>query len=493
MPDAVKQMSDHDRNIFLKAAQSGTAVRYYIRIMIVGESGVGKTCLLRRLMKEQIGDVRSTDGIHIEVKQCKINLQTQKWILTSDEDFSKTANQNEEFADCGFWDFAGQKEFYATHQTFLSTNAIYLLVVDISKECAGKTHKDMIEDEFYKVGEYIEFWLDSIHCYALPDKDSVLNSALPDTDVVLNSALPVKDGGQNCYLPDKDGVLNSDVRYEILNPPVIIIGTGIDKIEVTFYHIYIYCFLQSFVVESVRFMKKRTELKRKRFLSTLSGHEKRRHIRKSYFLSNTEPEKYATEFEDLRKTIFEVAKNIPKWGENLPTRWIVLEKEMDRYIAEEKELVISYEVAKQLAKISSFPNITLVKDYVLCTDQDGRVQLYRGIGIFNLETNGCKKLVACLSENAIAVQVWEYHNEEQHTCNTNYSNIREYLISTVNLLQRRYKMNIQYTCFFKCPEGKYYKTGGKVHCDETGENYFCPEHGSTHSPEDLRKIWWQVR
>ncbi|VDI72010.1 Hypothetical predicted protein [Mytilus galloprovincialis] len=152
MPDAVKQMSDHDRNIFLKAAQSGTAVRYYIRIMIVGESGVGKTCLLRRLMKEQICDVRSTDGIHIEVKQCKINLQTQKWILTSDEDFSKTANQNEEFADCGFWDFAGQKEFYATHQTFLSTNAIYLLVVDISKECAGKTHKDMIEDEFYKVG-----------------------------------------------------------------------------------------------------------------------------------------------------------------------------------------------------------------------------------------------------------------------------------------------------------------------------------------------------
>ncbi|CAG2219265.1 unnamed protein product [Mytilus edulis] len=379
------------------------------------------------------------------------------------------------------------------------------------------------------------------------------------------------------------------------------------------------------------------------------------HIRESYFLSNTEPEIYTTEFENLRKSIFEEAKNIPKWGENLPTRWIVLEKEMDRYIAEEKELVISYEVAKQLAEKSSFPIleieseldsflkyeheignliffddiksyivlepkwlvdifrcfvsplqfqehyvemtewkkvestgilrdslikklfkkvpgfdsvkhtqfalqvmekfdiivkpttctgnedyympcmintfdfetitqifnvqskncsrtswfcldfnflppsffnhllVTLVKDYVLCTDQDGRVQLYRGIGIFNLEANGCKKLVACLSENAIAVQVWEYHNEEQHICNANYSTIREYLINTVDFLQRRYKMNIQYTCFFKCPEGKYYKKAGKVSCDETGEHYFCPEHGITHSLEDLRKIWLQVR
>ncbi|CAC5364216.1 unnamed protein product [Mytilus coruscus] len=83
MPDAVKKMSEHDRSMFLKAAGSGTAVRYYIRIMIVGESGVGKTCLLRRLMNEQIGEVRSTDGINIEVKQCKINRQTQKWIFTS--------------------------------------------------------------------------------------------------------------------------------------------------------------------------------------------------------------------------------------------------------------------------------------------------------------------------------------------------------------------------------------------------------------------------
>lgn len=33
-------------------------------------------------------------------------------------------------AFCWLWDFAGQKDFYATHQVFLSTSAIYLLVTD---------------------------------------------------------------------------------------------------------------------------------------------------------------------------------------------------------------------------------------------------------------------------------------------------------------------------------------------------------------------------
>jgi GTPase SAR1 family protein len=31
--------------------------------MIVGENGVGKTCLMRRLLGEDIDDVTSTDGI----------------------------------------------------------------------------------------------------------------------------------------------------------------------------------------------------------------------------------------------------------------------------------------------------------------------------------------------------------------------------------------------------------------------------------------------
>ncbi|CAC5410612.1 unnamed protein product [Mytilus coruscus] len=81
MPDAIKQMSEHDRRIFLKAAKNGTAPRYSVRIMLVGKQSVGKTSLLRRLMNEGIEDIESTNGINIEVKKCKINVHTNEWIF----------------------------------------------------------------------------------------------------------------------------------------------------------------------------------------------------------------------------------------------------------------------------------------------------------------------------------------------------------------------------------------------------------------------------
>lgn len=39
--------------------------------------------------------------------------------------------------ESGIWDFAGQKDYYATHQTFFTPHAIYLLVADIENEITG--------------------------------------------------------------------------------------------------------------------------------------------------------------------------------------------------------------------------------------------------------------------------------------------------------------------------------------------------------------------
>lgn len=83
MPETIKQMSVHDREEFLKAAKSGTARRYYVRVMIIGENSVGKTCLLRRLLHEQIKDVDSTDGIDIQRRKCQINMHSGEWIFSS--------------------------------------------------------------------------------------------------------------------------------------------------------------------------------------------------------------------------------------------------------------------------------------------------------------------------------------------------------------------------------------------------------------------------
>lgn len=47
---------------------------------------------------------------------------------------------SEGLVECGIWDFAGQKDYYATHQTFFTPDAIYLLVVDIKDDIEVVQH-----------------------------------------------------------------------------------------------------------------------------------------------------------------------------------------------------------------------------------------------------------------------------------------------------------------------------------------------------------------
>ncbi|CAG2239838.1 unnamed protein product [Mytilus edulis] len=85
----------------------------------------------------------------------------------------------------------------------------------------------------------------------------------------------------------------------------------------------------------------------------LSTHAKRRHLRKPHFVSNTLPSDDKQEFKSLREDIFRHAKVLTTWGENIPTRWIVLEKVIN---TKSSEHVISYTDAENLAMKSSFHN-----------------------------------------------------------------------------------------------------------------------------------------
>ncbi|XP_060554331.1 probable serine/threonine-protein kinase roco4, partial [Ruditapes philippinarum] len=68
--------------------------------------------------------------------------------------------QDSKTADVSIWDFAGQTEFYDTHQVFLTKKAVYLLVTDISKQV-----NDIVEDgnKNWKISEFVDFWLTSIY------------------------------------------------------------------------------------------------------------------------------------------------------------------------------------------------------------------------------------------------------------------------------------------------------------------------------------------
>ncbi|XP_071147016.1 uncharacterized protein [Mytilus edulis] len=68
--------------------------------------------------------------------------------------------EKEEYASLSLWDFAGDKEFYNTHQTFFSEEAIYLVVTKLNET----------DDE---TNETLKFWFDSIHFYGTKHNDNI--------------------------------------------------------------------------------------------------------------------------------------------------------------------------------------------------------------------------------------------------------------------------------------------------------------------------------
>ncbi|MET7393519.1 COR domain-containing protein [Dactylosporangium sp. NPDC005572] len=81
------------------------------KLLVVGEGSVGKSSLIRRLVRDDFDPHESkTEGIDIT-----------RWKLMVD-DTETTLNT---------WDFGGQEIMHATHQFFLTRRSIYLLVIDV--------------------------------------------------------------------------------------------------------------------------------------------------------------------------------------------------------------------------------------------------------------------------------------------------------------------------------------------------------------------------
>ncbi|RNA31792.1 serine threonine- kinase pats1 [Brachionus plicatilis] len=116
---------------YLKRMISGYVKLKRTKLMLVGLGQAGKTTLLKSLKGNQDELSEVTDGINID-----------DWQVDLDDGSSLTFSM---------WDFAGQSVYYNTHQFFLTSRGVYLLVwnVRLGSEYAG-----------------LEFWLSSISCHA---------------------------------------------------------------------------------------------------------------------------------------------------------------------------------------------------------------------------------------------------------------------------------------------------------------------------------------
>jgi internalin A len=109
--------------IISKANEPSAIINYYLRhttgqkkplneakVLVVGQSSVGKTSLVNRLTEGGFNSHEpKTEGINIRRWQVEINDQVVR---------------------LNMWDFGGQEIMHATHQFFLTKRSLYLLVVD---------------------------------------------------------------------------------------------------------------------------------------------------------------------------------------------------------------------------------------------------------------------------------------------------------------------------------------------------------------------------
>ncbi|MCB9307695.1 MAG: TIR domain-containing protein [Lewinellaceae bacterium] len=124
--------------------EKGEIVNDRVKIIIVGNGRVGKTSMFKRLKGEKFDENEAyTHGV------------TLGELTRQDLPGIETGSLN-----AGVWDFGGQEIFYATHQFFLSDDALYILAWTAPQNV--EAHRKKYPDDKWRSCEY---WLDSIRRY----------------------------------------------------------------------------------------------------------------------------------------------------------------------------------------------------------------------------------------------------------------------------------------------------------------------------------------
>jgi len=117
-PEIANQGVDAIRDYFRSLKEGSEKKLDEVKILLVGEGSAGKTSLFKRLNGEPFNENEGqTHGVNIGTLPIDVLLNGRKQTIK---------------AHC--WDFGGQEIMHATHQFFLSSRSLYILVLDSRKD-----------------------------------------------------------------------------------------------------------------------------------------------------------------------------------------------------------------------------------------------------------------------------------------------------------------------------------------------------------------------
>lgn len=193
------------------------------------------------------------------------------------------------------WDFSGQSIYYTTHQVFLSSRAVYVIVFNLCHDLHSTRSENSSMDEWSTL-EYMDYWLRTIYSHT----------------------------SQNS---------TNSISNNRLSPPILVVGThrnnlSQDEVE------------QKRLVEE-KFDELRTFMMDKPYTRHL--------ITPFAAIENDMEEGEDPQIGELRKMIKEVASEEPYMGEQMPLRWLRFEQEIAKLVAGDTTHA-SYDQIQELAR-----------------------------------------------------------------------------------------------------------------------------------------------
>ncbi|XP_063419405.1 uncharacterized protein LOC134702430 [Mytilus trossulus] len=228
-------------------------------------------------------------------------------------------HDKEEYVNFLLWDFAGDEEFYHTHQTFLSQDAIYLVVTKLN------------EADDKNAQELFQLWMNSIHCYCrLDDQQNKPESVTP----TINESMEKEE-------------------TNMCDPPVILVGSHKDKVRNSKRETEALEFIFIWVLEDQQnstpgYPKIEIECKKQieSFVKGVSD-DACGHIRSEYFISNTKDDDSI--FQKIKQDILNLARGMKSWNKAYPLKFTQLEKSLQEKMIELQIPIITF---NELMKIS---------------------------------------------------------------------------------------------------------------------------------------------